>query len=368
MSDFEALVLLNSVRAIPAGRLHKLIDAFGGPAKVLASDKHEWRSRGGLTQLMAERLERARRSFDVNRELALAKRNGIKVLSFFDADYPNILKEIFDPPPLLYVKGGFLPADENAVGVVGSRGASPYGLTCARKFSGELSSYGLTVVSGMARGVDTAAHRAALDAGGRTIAVLGSGLLDVYPPDNENLFLEIAAKGAVISEFPLETPPLAANFPIRNRIISGLSKGVLVVEASARSGALITSRYALEQNREVFAIPGKLTSETSSGTNDLIKQGARMVTAAEEILEELRAVLTLEPAFRSSRNLVESKDKAELSTQEQAVVVHLDDEPKHVDIIAASSGLPLARLLAILMQLELKGAVRQLPGKQFIIS
>jgi DNA processing protein len=264
--------------------------------------------------------------------------------------------------------GGFLAADVNAVGVVGSRGASPYGLECSRNFSMKLASFGLTIVSGMARGVDTAAHRGALDARGRTIAVLGSGLLNIYPPENEKLFWEIAKKGAVISEFPLTTAPLPINFPIRNRIISGLSKGVLIVEANQRSGALITARYALEQNRDVFAIPGKLTSETSSGTNDLIKQGARMVTQADEILEDLKPLLTLKPPAHMPQRGLSLRTSEPLTEEEAVVASHLDDEPQHIDILANNAGVSAGRLLAILMQLELKGAVKQLPGKQFILS
>ena len=366
MNNLEALLLLNSVRAIPAARLRKLIDVFGKPSKVLDAKKHEWGAVGGLTPLMSAQLERALTAFDVQGERTLAEKNGIHIVTFYEPEYPEILKEISDPPLVLYVKGSFLPADINAVGVVGSRGASHYGLECARKFSLRLATFGLTIVSGMARGVDTSAHRGALDASGRTIAVLGSGLLDVYPPENESLFLQIASRGAVISEFSLKTPPHPLNFPIRNRIISGLSKGVLVVEANQRSGALITARYALEQNREVFAIPGKLTSETSSGTNDLIKQGARMVTEPEEILEELRPLLTLRPGKREPKGELPLESPVALSEEESAVVSHLDDEPRHIDILAAHAGVAAGRLLAILTQLELKGAVKQLPGKQFV--
>jgi DNA processing protein len=368
MNNLEALVLLNSVRSIPAGRLKKLIDACGSPEKVLLAKKHDWGACGALTPLMVAQLERARTVFDPEKELRLAEKNRVRVVTLFDQEYPENLKQIFDPPVILYVKGIFLPADVNAIGVVGSRGATPYGLECARNFSLKLASFGLTIVSGMARGVDTAAHRGALDAGGRTIAVLGSGLLEIYPPENEKLFFEIAQMGAVISEFPLTTAPLPANFPVRNRIISGLSKGILVVEANQRSGALITARCALEQNREVFAIPGKLTSQTSLGTNDLIKQGARMVTEPEEIVEDLRPLLTLDPLMKTSRQDISTRPSASLSAEENAVVGCLDDEPKHIDILVSQVRLDAARLLAILTQLELKGAVKQLPGKQFILT
>ncbi len=217
----------------------------------------------------------------------LSKENKTRTLSFSDKGYPTNLKYIYDPPPTLYVKGNILPEDNIAIAIIGSRRATYYGLKNAENLSFELAAGGITIISGLARGVDSAAHRGALKAGGRTIAVLGSGLNIIYPPENEKLAREILQCGAVISEFPQGTAPLRQNFPRRNRIISGLSLGVVVVEAAKRSGALITANLALEQGREVFALPGKIDSFTSRGTHDLIKQGAKLVESAEDIIEEL---------------------------------------------------------------------------------
>jgi DNA processing protein len=361
MNDFRALILLNAVDAIGSVRIKKLLEAFGKPQEVFKATPHEWAKAAGLSPVMARRMLETEKSFDVDAEIKEAGRHGIKILTVYDDGYPALLKEVYDPPVVLYVKGCFEPCDQNAIGVVGSRGASFYGLSCAKEFSNFLARAGLTIVSGMARGIDTAAHRAALDAGGRTIAVLGSGLLDIYPPENELLFGQISGKGAVVSEFPLHTPPFAKNFPVRNRIISGLSRGVLVVEASAKSGALITARFALEQGREVFAVPGKVSSDTSSGANELIKQGAKMATVPQEILEDLRFNFIMPVPS----DAVSAFDRG-LNHKEMKVVDILGDEPLALDDISCQTGLKVPDLLSILTHLELKKAVKQLPGKTFV--
>lgn len=368
MNDFEALVLLNMIPGIGPLRLKKLVGLFGPAARIFRRTLHELSSCGILTPLMARAVKTAPEKHNVDAEIQEACREDIKILTLFDGEYPALLKEIHDPPFVLYVKGGFIPADENSVGMVGSRGASYYGLTSAAHFAAALCRAGVTVVSGLARGIDTASHRAALETGGRTIAVLGSGLLCIYPPENEGLFHEIARQGAVVSQFPLRAAPLAQNFPMRNRIISGLSRGVVVVEASLKSGALITARCALEQGREVFAIPGKVSSGTSAGANDLIKQGARLVTAPEEILEDLKENFTFKnaPAEPAAPKAKEGLS-AYLSLQERSVVEKLSDEPKYIDEICAETGFCVSEIMALLMRLEVKGAVRQLPGKNFVI-
>jgi DNA processing protein len=366
VNNFQALVLLNMVGGIGSVRLKKLVEALGEPRLVFESSAHGLLATGALTPLMARSILEAPRRWDVVREIEESGRKGFKILTLFDKEYPSILKEIYDPPYVLYIKGDLLPADANAIGMVGSRGASFYGLSCAERFSSRLAGFGLTIVSGMARGIDTVSHRAALNKKGRTIAVLGSGLNNIYPPENEGLFEEIAKNGAVLTQFSLNTKPLAQNFPIRNRIISGLCRGVLVVEASQKSGALITARYALEQGREVFAIPGKLSSPTSFGTNDLIKQGARMVTEPEEILEELKANFALPPVGGQDRPRAKTENFSRFNKKELSIIQNLNDEPKYIDSISEETGLNISDIMVLLMQLELKGVVKQLPGKTFV--
>jgi len=368
MNDLQAYVIVNAAVTVPKNRVAKLFETFGNAKAVLAATPHDWVTSACLTPIMAARLDEARRCFPVDEEIRGAERSGVRIMTRDDADYPRNLKEIFDPPCVLYVKGAFDSDDTNAVAVVGSRGASYYGLSCARDFSAQFAAFGLTVVSGMARGIDTAAHRGALDASGRTLAVLGSGLDDVYPRENRGLCEQIAGAGAVISEFPLDTAPLAQNFPVRNRIVSGLSKGVLVVEASLKSGALITARLAAEQGREVFAIPGKLSSATSDGAHDLIKHGAHMATSPEEVLWALRSVFSLErgKAARQSRKGTQVGAVRLLTDEERRIFGVLNDEPKHIDVICRETGTDAARVAAVLLQMELKSAVKQVPGRMFV--
>ena len=289
--DRERLIRLNLIPDAGSARLRRALDAFGGLDRLWAASVSELQQAAGLSRPFAERLAAARQDdARFERELALAERCGVAILTLADAAYPARLRTIPDPPLALYVRGALAAADEAAVAVVGARRASLYGLQCADRLSQDLALRGLTVVSGLAVGIDGAAHRGALRAGGRTLAVLGSGLARVYPPAHERLAEEVAGRGAVLSEYPLEAEPFPGHFPQRNRIISGLSLGVVVVEASARSGALITADCALEQGREVFAVPGPMTSVTSEGTHRLLKQGARLVTSVEDILEELRLV------------------------------------------------------------------------------
>lgn len=294
----------------------------------------------------------------------LSAKNKIRELGLTGEGYPTNLKYIYDPPPALYIKGNIIPQDNIAIAVVGSRQASYYGLKNAQELAFELAAGGITIISGLARGVDSAAHRGALKAGGRTIAVLGSGLNMIYPEENKGLAEEISRNGAVVSEFPQDTPPHRHNFPRRNRIISGLSLGVLVVEAAKRSGALITVGFALEQGREVFALPGKIDSFTSQGTHDLIKQGAKLVESTEDIIEEL------EPLRACQVNQTESESKAKiepnLPEEEKQVYSCLSCEPLHIDELAQKVNLSYGRLLTCLLKLEYKKLVKELPGKTFI--
>lgn len=295
VGDQERLILLNLIPEVGSTCLRRLLDAFGDLDRLWCAGESQLARVEGISAASARRIAAARQDeARLEQELALAQRHGIAIVTLGDAGYPKALRSISDPPLALYVKGTLLPGDETAVSVVGARRASLYGLQCAERLGYDLALRGVTVVSGLARGIDAAAHRGALRAKGRSLAVLGSGLLRVYPVEHGSLAEEIAARGAVLSEYPLEAPPLAQHFPRRNRLISGLSLGVVVVEAAQRSGALITADCALEQGREVFAVPGPVTSATSHGTHQLLKQGARLAASVEDIVEELR--LSVQPA------------------------------------------------------------------------
>ena len=303
-----------------------------------------------------------KKRIDADEDLKTIDRLGIHLLSFQDDKYPQNLLHTFNPPSFLYIRGKFKERDRDAVAMVGTRRATIYGKMMVRKLARDLAKEGLTIVSGMARGVDTAAHLGALEAGGRTVAVLGCGVDVVYPPENRKLMTDIMESGAVISEFPLGTPPEGINFPRRNRIISGLSKGVVVVEAPLRSGALITADFALEEGREVFAVPGNINSPYSQGTNRLIKQGAKLVEDAQDILEELDLSLLGETKKREES----AKGKLSLSLEEEKILDLLGGQPSHIDLLVQESSLPASRVAEVLMRLEIKGLVRQMVGQQFL--
>jgi DNA processing protein len=292
----------------------------------------------------------------------------VALLTFVDADYPPLLRWIAEPPPVLYVRGTLQPAHEFAVAVVGSRKPSPYGKMVAQRFSTALAQQGYTVISGLARGIDRVAHDSALQAGGQTLAVLGSGMNVIYPPENRRLFEQICVNGAVMSEFPFNTKPDRWNFPRRNRIISGLALGTLVVEATIRSGSLHTARHALEQGREVFAIPGRIDAPGSQGTNQLIKQGAKLVETLDDIVEEFPEIVRRSAQrYRSPENDMRSVQTAlDLSAHEAQVLALIPSEETHVDAIIQTSQLPAHVVMSILVTLELRGLVRQFPGKLFV--
>ncbi|MDD5449631.1 MAG: DNA-processing protein DprA [Candidatus Omnitrophica bacterium] len=301
-------------------------------------------------------------AFDLIAELKLIKKHNVHIVTVFDTTYPGLLKEIFDPPLLLYVKGKILKDDEISIGIVGSRIASIYGQSTAERLGYELSSRGAVIISGLARGIDSAAHKGSIKAHGKTVAVLGNGLSTIYPPENEKLANTILEKGgAVISEFPMTTPPVSKNFPQRNRVISGLSLALIVVEAAKNSGALITADFALEQGREVFAVPGMVNSPTSFGTNELIKQGSRLLQSSDDVIEELR--LKLSPSKTE-----EALKPPSLSGEEEAVYRNISLEPKYLDGIAQESGFPVSKTIGLLLKLQFKKLVKELPGKNFIKS
>lgn len=290
MDNFKkGLILLNMVQDIGYIRLKGLLDEFKSPENILRAPVEGLRSVKGIGPSIAKAVKNAGSDYDVEKEIALAEKSGVVILTVFDEDYPERLKNIYDPPVILYVKGSIKKEDSLAVSIVGSRKCTYYGMNMADNIAEKLAFSGVTVVSGLARGIDTAAHKGALKSG-RTIAVLGSGLGNIYPAENRPLSEKIAQNGAVVSEFPMHMPPNKNNFPQRNRIISGLSAAVLVVEAANKSGALITADFALEQGRDVFAVPGAAGRLSSAGTNSLIKQGAKLIDSAEDILEELKGV------------------------------------------------------------------------------
>ncbi len=335
-------------------RLHGYFDHF---KDALAAPPRQWREAGVTEKLCAAVPPENAPYFQ--RILKKLEALNIRLISFWDDDYPTLLREIHDPPALLYLRGK-LPEKE-CFAIVGSRRATRNGLIATRDLATNLASHDICIVSGLARGVDSAAHRGALDAKGATIAVLGCGIDKIYPPENSKLYLEICENNAIISEYPPETPPLAGHFPGRNRIISGLSRGVLIVEAAEKSGSLITGDFALEQGRELFAIPGALQNPNSRGTNRLLKEGAQLVTEATDILQVLWP-------HRPSVQQQEKYDgfTGQLEGQSLNVFQQLGHEPLHSDEIARQCGLTPMELSAILLDLELRGGIQALPGHFYI--
>ena len=346
----------------------QLLDTFGSASAALRADGSALASIKGIGSATADKIVAARSQVDVEKELNLVSKEGVSLLSWDSPAYPVGLKNIHDPPPVIYVRGQLEPEDATAIAIVGTRRPSRYGLEQAERFAAALGRAGFTVVSGLARGIDSAAHRGAIKAGGRTIAVQGCGLGMVFPPENGELCRTIAENGAVISEFPMLAEPLAENFPRRNRIISGLALGVLVIEGPLRSGAMITARTAMEQGREVFALPGRVDNAASRGTNQLIKDGACLVTSLEDILDELGDV------GEKMRTGTEQADKlpsavpvpSNLSQTERAILSAAADEPMTVDEVCAATDLSAGEISAALTMLQLKGLVRPIAGARFL--
>lgn len=358
-SDERYWVGFNIVRGIGPARLRALLDYFGDLERAWHASPAELRD-AGLDKRSLENLLSIRSTLDLEREMKRIAAVGARVLTWDHPDYPRLLREIPDPPPVLYVKGELREEDEWAVAMVGTRRASVYGREVARRLASALAQNGITIVSGLARGIDAEAHRAALQAGGRTIAVLGCGVDRVYPPEHRKLAAEIVANGALVSDYPVGTPPEGPNFPPRNRIISGLSLGVIIVEAGARSGALITAEYAAEQGREVFAVPGSILSDCYAGTNALIRDGARIVLGVEDVLEELNLTMVAEKA--EARQVLPSNET------EAQLLSHLSTEPVHVDELQRQLGLPIAQVTSTLALMELKGMVRQVGGMKYVVA
>ncbi len=370
MTEREALLRLTLARGIGPVAINRLREFFPELAEVWSASEEALKP--ALTPARAAEFVRQRNSGELNalyeKELRLTREQDVRWMTVDDADYPALLKQMVNPPAALFVRGRLLVEDEAAVAMVGTRRATPYGLSTARQFAKALARAGVTVVSGLAEGIDRAAHEGALEAGGRTIAVVGHGLSMVYPPHHRGLAEKIAKQGAVVSEFPMEITPEPENFPRRNRVIAGLTLGTLVVEAPARSGALITAREAGEIGRAVFAIPGPVSSPQSQGSFALLKDGARLVTTVGDIFEELAPVLKDRIAQWSGDLAAEAgvPSKAALAPEEAAIVRLIPaGSPVDLEQLAAQMRMPAAELLSLLTELELKGVVQQMPGHGF---
>ncbi len=358
-ADLESWQILAGVPGIGPVLFRQLVDRFGSAGRVLSASLAELCSLPNIDEKRAEAIQAAADASLPPGWSSLLEERGIGILTYREAAYPQRLLNIYDFPPLLYVKGRLTKADELAVAVVGSRRASSYGRRVAEKLAVGLAHYGVTVVSGLARGIDSMAHRGALSGGGRTIAVLGSGIDIIYPPEHGELAEQIAQHGAIVSEFPAGVGPEPGHFPRRNRIISGLSLAVIVVEASAHSGALLTARFALDQNRDVLAVPGNIDLPGREGPHQLIQEGAKLVHGVQDILEELPLTENVTPVMPTT------EPAEDLSPEEQRLFALLTDQPALVNDLIAQSGLPPSETLTLLSSLELKGLVQQLAGKRF---
>ena len=351
----------NKISDIGPKRFYKLLECFGSIDAAWQAKSGEISKVLNLSSNIATRIFEEKNNIIPEQELDLILKYKVNVLTIEDGLYPENLKTIHYPPPVLYFKGTIVESDKNSISIVGTRKATYYGKMAAEKLSKDLVLAGLTIISGMARGIDTAAHKGALSVNGRTIAVLGCGVDHMYPPENRRLAQEIQESGAIISEFPLSTLPERQNFPRRNRIISGLSLGTVVVEAAEKSGALITADFALEQGREVFAIPGNINSPLSNGAHNLIKQGAKLVDNYQDILEEIHIAL---PQKTAENEMV--KENTSLTEEEKTIYQIITKEPIQIDEIIGVSKLSAGKVSEILLNLELKDLIKEIEGKRFI--
>ena len=393
-----SLIHLNMIQGVGLKTVQVLRDVFGSAERALQATSEELRKTEQLSPTMRDLLSRKPVQYPIERELELIHEYGCQVVTLYDDAYPSRLKEIDTPPVVLYIRGELTTEDTLSISLVGSRDAKDYGRKVGYRLSYQLAQRGLTVVSGLAKGIDTSAHRGTLEAGGRTIAVMGSGLSFIYPAANSALAEKITASGALISEFPMGVKPKPRNFPRRNRIISGLTLGTVVVEASNRSGALITARLAGEQGREVFAVPGEIFSELSTGTHKLINNGAKLINTVDDLLSELPPYVlnqiqsqsltasvpdmetessqeppvekpdTKSKAVQPPREVpqpVQSTPPPDLTPDEKTVFDAIKVPASHIDTIVRTTQLPIGQVSSVLLMLELKGIVQQLPGKQF---
>lgn len=359
--EHENLLRLSAVPGIGGSKLRALVAYFKSAAKIFQASPKRLTMVTGIDVKTAHNIKKFNGQRFAAQQFSRMEKSGARLITFWDKEYPPRLKQIYDPPALLFVKGELTTEDKYAVAIVGTRRPTNYGKIVTEKLTVELARMGLTIVSGLAYGVDTLAHSHCLHAGGRTVAVLGSGVDVIYPNENRRLADQVSSNGALVSEFPLGAGPDRMNFPKRNRIICGMSLGVLVIEAGEKSGALITAMMALEQNREVFAVPGNIDSPRSIGTNKLLKQGAKLVTSVDDVIEELAPQLA--PILKKDELVASDFD---LSDDEKRVIDFLTHEPKHIDFLAKECKQNTSIILSTLLSLELKNRVRQLPGKLFI--
>jgi DNA processing protein len=365
MDPREAFVALNLIEHVGPVRARQLLNHFGDPVAILGASRSQLLQVSGIGAETADAIAGWEKSIDLGVELKRITEFGCRIVTQADTEYPELLRQIYDPPIVLYVRGQLLPKDKNAVAMVGSRMSTHYGIEVARKLAYQLAYLGVTVVSGGARGIDSAAHQGALNAKGRSVAVLGTGINICWPPENKPLYDRIADNGAIITQFPFNRPGDKQSFPIRNRIVAGMTLGSVVVEANLTSGALITANFANEYGRQVFAVPGRIDSPRSKGCHDLIKKGAKLCEGAEDILSEF------EYLFPPSNKLPSASETGvlpaiELSENEHKVYDTLSEEQLSIDEVIRKSGLPASAASVALLSLEMKRAIRQLPGKMFI--
>jgi len=363
MTRQEAWITLNLIPQVGPVRVRRLLERFGSPESILLAKPSEIMEVQGFGRAQAEALSGWEAQVDLEAELRKIRERDLTVLTQDDELYPPLLKAIYDPPLVLLVWGVLTKRDHNAVGVVGRRHATMYGLNATKKMSFQIAYAGFTVISGLARGIDTAAHEAALAAKGRTIAVIGSGIGKLYPPENMALAERISQNGAVISEYPVDRVADKQTFPYRNRIVAGWSSGLLVVEAPLRSGSLITAQQATEQGRTVYAVPGPIDKPTSAGCNRLIQQGAKLVMDGNDVLDDL---MTLFPTAPKAPLLETPKLAVTLTLEEEILFKAIDGEERHIDDLAVRSGLTAATMNVTLMRLEMKRLVRALPGRRYV--
>jgi DNA processing protein len=365
MDSREAFIALNLIEGVGPVRVRSLLEYFGDAPKILAAAPSEILRVRNIGADTAENISHWEKSVDLAGELKRIADYGCHVLIQSDENYPAMLREIYDPPLVLYVKGDLTAKDKNSVALVGSRMTTHYGIEVARKLAYQLAYVGVTVVSGGARGIDTAAHQGALSGKGRTIAVLGTGINLVFPPENAELYGRIAENGAIVTQFPFNRPADKQSFPIRNRIVAGMTLGTVVVEANLSSGALITANFATEYGRQVFAVPGRIDSPRSKGCHDLIKKGAKLCEGVEDILSEFEYLF---PGSNRPTSTAETGvlPAMELSANEQKVYDALDHEERSMDEVIRASGLPCSAVSVSLLSLEMKRLVKQQPGKLFV--